>query len=157
MDINFNENKFNSKLTPLKVSDIGEVLGNAIKKSITSILSIGGFIVFFSVILSILETSGFFNILATFLYNFGIPKDISISCITGIIELTNGLSSVSVFYDTLPTFTILLSSFLLGFGGISVLFQVYSIISKENISIKPYFIGKLLQAIFSVIFTFILI
>lgn len=40
-DINFCENKFNSKLTPLKISDIGEIIGNSIKKSISTILSIG--------------------------------------------------------------------------------------------------------------------
>lgn len=157
LDINFNETKFNSKLTPIKISDFGEILGNAIKKSILSILSIGGFIVLFSVILSILETSGILNFIASFLYNFGIPKDISTAFITGIIELTNGLNLISILYDPLPTLTVLLSSFLLGFGGLSVLFQVYSIIAKENISIRPYFYGKLLQGFFSAIFTFILI
>lgn len=156
-DINFRERKFNSQLAPIKVSDIGEILGNAIKKSIMSLLSIGGFIVLFSVILSILETSGIMNIFTNTLYPLGIPKDISVSTLTGIIELTNGLNLTSALYDTLPTFTLLLISFLLGFGGISVLFQVYSIISKENISIRPYFYGKLLQGIFSVIFTFLLI
>jgi sporulation integral membrane protein YlbJ len=157
LEINFQETKFNTKLAPIKVSDIGEILGNAIKKSIMSVLSIGGFIVLFSVILSILETSGIFNLITSFFYNFGIPKDITKSVVTGIIELTNGVSLASTLYELLPTFTILLISFLLGFGGISVLFQVYSIISKENISIKPYFYGKLLQGIFSVIFTFLLI
>lgn len=156
-DINYRETKFNSQLTPIKISDIGEILGNAIKKSILSILSIGGFIVLFSVILSILETSGFFEIITSFLYNFGIPKDISQSTITGIIELTNGLKITSTLYDSLPTFSLLLISFLLGFGGISVFFQVYSIIAKEGISIKPYFYGKLLQGFFAIIFTFILI
>lgn len=156
-DINYRETKFNSKLTPIKISDIGEILGNAIKKSILSILSIGGFIVLFSVILSIFQNSGIFDIITTFLYSFGIPKDISGSAITGIIELTNGLKLSSTLYDSLPTFTLLLTSFLLGFGGISVLFQVYSIIAKEGISIKPYFYGKLLQGIFAVIFTFVLI
>lgn len=157
LEVSFKEARFNSNLTPIKVSDIGEIVGNAIKKAISSILSIGGFIVLFSVILSILETSGLFDIISSFLYTFGIPKDISKCLITGIIEMTNGLNLASILYDVLPEFTILLISFLLGFGGLSVLFQVYSIISKENISIKPYIIGKLLQGIFSMIFTFILI
>ena len=46
---------------------------------------------------------------------------------------------------------------MLGFGGISVLLQVYSIIMKSNISIKPYFYGKLLQGVLSFIITSILI
>lgn len=156
-DINFRETKFNSKLTPIKISDLGEILGNAIRKSIFSLLSIGGFIVFFSVILSILEKSGILEVISTSLYTLGIPKDVSKCIITGTIEMTNGLNLASTLYDVLPQFTLLLISFLLGFGGISVLFQVYSIIAKENISIKPYFYGKILQGIFAVIFTFILI
>lgn len=156
-DINFRETKFNSKLAPIKISDFGEILGNAIKKSIFSLLSIGGFIVFFSVILSILETSGILEIISTTLYAFGIPKNISKCFITGVIEMTNGLNLTSNLYNVLPNFTLLLISFLLGFGGISVLFQVYSIIAKENISIKPYFYGKLLQGFLSVIFTSIFI
>lgn len=157
LDINYSETKFNSSQTPIKISELGEILGSAIKKSIGNILSIGGFIVLFSVILSILNSSGFLDLITSFLYKFGISKEISLSAITGIIELTNGLNLSTALYENIPLISILLSSFLLGFGGISVLLQVYSIISKENISIKPYFYGKLLQGIFSVIFTFILI
>lgn len=40
-----------------------------------------------------------------------------------------------------------------GFGGISVLLQILSVISKTDISIKPYILGKFLQAIFSSIYT----
>lgn len=152
LDINFRETSFNSKLTPIRVSDIGEILGNSIKKSISSILSIGGFIVLFSVILSMLKTSGFFEIINSFLGIFKIPQNISQSFITGIIELTNGLSLSCNLYDSMPMLTILLISFLLGFGGFSVLFQVYSIISKENISIKPYLYGKILQGLLSCVF-----
>ncbi len=156
-DINYRETKFNSKLTPMKISDIGEILGNSIKKAISTILLIGGFIVIFSVILSILESSGILVICTELLSSFGIPKEISLSTIYGIIELTNGVNLTATLSSSYYTLSILLTSFLLGFGGISVLLQVYSIIAKEGISIKPYFYGKLLQGFFSVIFTFILI
>ncbi len=156
-DINYRETKFNSKLTPLKISDIGEILGNSITKSISTILLIGGFIVIFSVILSILESSGILLILADLLSSFGIPQEISLSTISGIIELTNGVNLTANLSTSYYTLSILLTSFLLGFGGFSVLLQVYSIIAKEGISIKPYFYGKLLQGFFSMIFTFILI
>ncbi len=156
LDINYSETKFNSQFTPIKISDFGEILGNSIKKSISTILSIGGFIVLFSVILSILETSGILVILSTLIKNTTkIPEDISISFITGIIELTNGVNLSANLFNSYNNISILITSFLLGFGGISVLLQVYSIIVKENISIKPYFFGKLLQGLFSSIFTFL--
>ena len=157
LDVNFREIHFNSKLSPIKISEIGEILCNAIKKSISSILSVGGFIVLFSVILSILENSGILDIINMFLYQLGISKEISSAIFTGIIEVTNGVNLSSSIYTSLPTLSILLTSFLLGFGGISVLLQVYSIISKENISVKPYILGKLLQGFLSILFTFILL
>lgn len=155
-DISYRETKFNSKLAPLKVSDIGEILGSSIKKAISSILLIGGFVVIFSVILSILQTSGILELLAEIFTNFGIEKQISIGLLSGIIELTNGVNMISILSSSYYTLSILITSFLLGFGGISVLMQVYSIIAKEGISIKPYLYGKMLQGIFSVFITFIL-
>lgn len=158
LEVNFTERKFNSKNTPIKISDLGEILGNSIKKAISSTLVIGGFIVIFSVILSILKTSQITELIANIALRFNIPKKICLSFITGIIEVTNGVSlTASLLIDNYYLISILLTSFLLGFGGISVLLQVYSIISKEHISIKPYFYGKLLQGTFSTIITFIIL
>lgn len=157
IEYSFNENKFNFKNMPIKLSNFGEILSNSIKNAITNILSIGGFIVIFSVILSILNTSGIINIISNFFNIFGIPINISTAFITGLLELTNGVFLSANLYKDYYLISILLTSFLLGFAGISVLFQVYSIISKENISIKPYIIGKLLQGFISTILTFILL
>ena len=52
---------------------------------------------------------------------------------------------------------IILTSFLLGFAGISILLQVYSIIAKSNISIKPYIVGKILHGIIAALYTTIFI
>ncbi len=155
-DINFRETKFNSKTSPTRISELGEIIGNAIKKSISTILLIGGFIVLFSVIISILQTSGILELIITILNDItGISKELLLGFISGCIELTNGVNLVANLGTS--TFTILLTSFLLGFGGISILLQVYSIIAKENISIKPYFYGKILQGIISCVYTFFII
>ena len=156
LDIKFKNTTSDSYLVPIRFSDLGEVIGDSIKKAIYSLLSIGGFIVLFSVILSILTTSGIINIFTNILFKFGIPKNISYASITSIIELTNGLNILSSIYMDLPLTILLLISFFLGFGGFCVLLQVYSIISKENISIKPYLYGKVLHGFFSAIITFIL-
>ena len=146
-----------SKTSLLNYQIFGEILGNAIKSSISNIISIGGFIVLFSVILSILNTAGIINFLSTFFYLFNIPIEISSALLTGFIELTNGVYLSFNLYENYHLLSILITSFLLGFGGFSILLQVYSIISKENISIKPYILGKFLHGIFSIIFTFILL
>ena len=75
--------------------------------------------------------------------------------ISGILELTNGVQAVSLVNTRLLSVSLVICSFLLGFGGISVLLQVLSITSKFSISIKPYIIGKLLQGCFAALYTYL--
>ena len=137
----------------LKLSDLGEILGDAIKNSISTVLTIGGFVVLFSVILSIIETSGILDLVCTGLAQIGINNLFSQALLSGILELTNCVKLSSGLFLENSNLSILLTSFLLGFGGVSVLLQVYSIIAKEGISIKPYFYGKFLQGIISIFVT----
>lgn len=149
--LNLEKNNSNN----VSFSNLGEILGDSIKNATTLILTIGGFIVLFSVIISILESSKIFDIICNFLTNFGISKECSSSILYGLLELTNGLKlSSSLQVKNLST-NIIISAFILGFGGISVLLQVYSVISKHGISIKPYLYGKILQAFISAFYTFI--
>ena len=142
--------------------NLGDILGKSILSAIKSVILIGGFIVLFSVILSILKNSYFISfiskVISPFLQAFGIEDTrFSSSIVCGILELTNGITQLSSIPCKNISTNITLSAFLLGFGGLSVLLQVYSIISKADISIKPYFIGKLLHGIFAVFYTFLLI
>ena len=52
---------------------------------------------------------------------------------------------------------IIVTAILLGFGGLSVLLQVFSIVSKSDLSIKPYVIGKILHGVFAGFYTFLII
>ena len=79
--------KENQKRVSLR--DLGEILGNSIKNSISTILNIGGFVVIFSVIISILNSSGFFYIIGNICEACNIPKYIVTSVVSGMIELTN--------------------------------------------------------------------
>ncbi len=133
--------------------NFGEILGNSIKSSIQSILQIGGFIVIFSVILSLIKSTNFFNFLSSFDTVFSMPNHFFESIFSGILELTNGVKLLSTL--NLKTLNILFTAFLIGFGGISVLLQVFSIIAKEHLSIRPYLIGKILQGIIATVYTYI--
>ena len=143
-------------------SNLGEVLGKSIFSAIQTVVMIGGFVVLFSVILSILKTSNIVyllaNVISPLLKIFGIRNStFSASIICGLLELTNGIMQVALIPCKQISVNILIVAFLLGFGGISVMLQVYSIISKANLSIKPYFWGKLLHGIIACIYAFILI
>ena len=143
-------------------SNLGDILGKSILSSIKTVVIIGGFIVLFSVILSILKNSNVIHVLGQMLYPFlklfGIEDfRFSTSIISGFLELTNGVMQVTSIACKEISINIILCAFLLGFGGISILLQVYSIIAKSDISIKAYFIGKLLHGILAAFYTFILI
>lgn len=162
------QNKLNSNLKTINISNnssnistsisfrnLGESIGNSIKNSIQSILLVGGFIVLFSVILSIFKNSGIFSYLTSIDSFINLPMYFSESFASGLLELTNGIKAISELSFENISLKIVSASFLLGFGGISILLQVFSIISKNHLSIKPYFIGKIFQAIFSSIYTYL--
>jgi len=137
----------------------GTILGEAIKNSVSTIMIIGGFIVLFSVIIQLLTETGIIKTLAdastTILLHIGIDNQIIRGVISGLFEITTGSRLVSsasniFLYQQLPAI-----SFILGWAGLSVHFQVISIAAKTDISIRPYFIGKLLHGIFSAFYTWV--
>ncbi len=127
-------------------SNLGEILANSILNAIHTIFVIGGFVVLFSVILSILNECQFFELLnhmvTPFCQLFGISNNFITPIASGILELTNGLRLVCEISQKAISNNIIVCSFLLGFGGFSVLLQVLSITSKSDISIKAYFFRK---------------
>ena len=140
-------------------SNLGGIIGNSISSAINTILLIGGFVVLFSVIISILQTSELLDILCNCfkpIFNLlNIPVDFGNGIISGVLELTNGLNIVCAIPTKKLSINIIIASFLLGLGGISILLQVWSTIAKTDLSIKPYILGKLLHACFSAFYTFV--
>ena len=152
---------FSEKKQPVSFSNLGEVLADSITSSISTILLIGGFVVIFSSVISILKSSGILNVLSTCLsplFNFiNIDTSFISPIVCGFLEITNGINSISSIACKKLSINIILTAFLLGFGGISVLLQVLSITSKTDLSIKPYIYGKILQGILASVYTYIFI
>ena len=146
---------------PCTFSNLGAVLSDAILDASKTIIMIGGFVVIFSVVISILNTSHILKAFSYLLYPMlkllNVDTSFATSLLSGIIELTNGVSLVCSVPNKSIFVNIVLCAFLLGFGGISVLLQVLSISSKSDLSIKKYIYGKLLQGIIASGFTYILL
>lgn len=153
-----NSSYVNSK-DNISFSNLGEIIGSSISTSINTILLVGGFVVLFSVIISILQTSQLLDILSNCIKPLfsllNIPAEFTNGFISGFLELTNGLNIICNIPTKKLSINIIIASFLLGFGGISVLLQVWSTIAKTDLSIKPYILGKFLHATFSAFYTFI--
>ena len=121
----------------------------------------GGFVIIFSVILSVLKACGLLNMIIDLFFPFfklfGLDRNYANAIVSGFIELTNGLSLISSIPAKYISVSIIITAFLLGFGGFSVLLQVLSITSKSDISIKSYILGKFLHGIISSVLTYIFI
>lgn len=153
--------KQKDKKTPPKFSNLGSILQNSIMSSIKTVIMIGGFVMLFSVIISILNNTGILKILSIvitpILSIFHIPSSFASGILSGIVEVTNGVSIVSNIPMKAISINMIICAFLLGFGGFSVLLQVLSITSTSDISIKPYIIGKFMQGCFAAFYTFLII
>lgn len=142
----------------ISFESIGEILSKSILNSINTLFLIGGFVVLFSVIISILMQSGLFQIfeliLKPILDLFNIDIQFIKASIIGLLEVTNGVNFISNIRIKNISTNIIFTAFILGFGGFSVVLQNLSVISKSDLSIKPYIIGKLLQGTFASFYTY---
>lgn len=143
--------------TNYHISDLGTILSNSINSAISTILLVGGFIVLFSIIISIFNNLKIIEYISIPLKYFNISPEYVKCTLTGLLELTNGVNLVSSLHTKQMSTQIILCAFLLGFAGFSIFLQIFSIASKNNLSMKPYFIGKLLQGIIASIYTFIIL
>lgn len=155
----FNRNLTETKnsTSPYKISDLGTIISTSISNAISTILLIGGFIVLFSIILSIINNLNIINYLTNLLSFLHIPYNYVKSVFTGLLELTNGVNCITSIHVKNMSTQIILTSFLLGFAGLSIFLQIFSIASKNNLSMKPYLIGKVLQGLFAAFYTYIII
>ncbi len=151
----------NAKKMSPTFNNLGAILQSSIMSSINTIIAIGGFVMLFSVIISILNNTKIFDIL-TFIFSplisrLNIPSSFITGLFSGIIELTNGVSQIAKIPFKAISVNMIMCAFLLGFGGISIMLQVLSIISESDISIKPYIIAKFMQGLFAALYTYLLI
>lgn len=125
--------------------------GDIIKESVSLTGYVCGFVVFFAVAIGLLKNSGITDVI-TQRFSGG-------SCISGIIfgmcEMTNGISIIS--QSKITMVMLLAISFILGFGGLSVILQVYGIIKKHGFLITMFSVAKLFQGIISALITYIII
>ncbi len=160
--ISHNPYKANRKAS-FKISLIGELMSSAIKNSISTLLIICGYMIFFSVLSNILIVTNFskyISIVISYILNligYSTVTEIGLPIFNGILEVTGGVSELSKMINIKFPELLSIVAFVLGFGGISICMQVNSIIANTDLSLKPYIIGKFLQGVFASFFTYFLV
>lgn len=122
-------------------TNIFKIFFSAIKDGLSTLLNIYGIITTFLIIISL------FNI------NY---DNIYTSFLIGIIEMTSGLKFISLSNSNMIS-KLLLSCFIISFGGLSVHTQIMNILEDKKIKYLPFFITRILHGIISVIILFSLL
>lgn len=125
----------NKEIQSIKKNNITlqETISNSIIKGINISYTILGNIIIFTIIVNLLNN--YLNINSTIL-----------SLISGMFEMTSGIFMISNLNINLSQ-KILLTSFILNFSGLSIIFQTTSILNKYKINIKKILIIKLIFSI----------
>lgn len=124
--------------TTLKNKDLClELVDEAILSGFEVVTKVGGYIILFSVLASLVESFGFLSFFSS-------------SILTGVLEITVGIHNISYLPIELGLKIVLITT-ITAFGGLSGLAQTKSVIGVTGLSIKFYFITKLLCSLFAFI------
>lgn len=137
--------RYDKKCSPVSATEskVCTAFTDAVKSSASVMLYVCGYVVFFSVII------GYVTALCD---RLNLPRFISV-ILSGFFEISNGMSSASV--SGLGIFSLVLAGFFAGFSGLSVIFQIISLDSKDYINKKVFILQKLLMGLISAFVTFI--
>lgn len=145
---------FSSEYLPVSTSDFAAAFTSSVKRATGTMVTVCGFVVFFSVLVGLLDANGAFSSLSGFISSHcGAELHFSRSLLTGILELSTGTSSMLGLSANAKNLA--LCSFLLGWGGICVHAQASAVIREGGLSPARHTFGKLLHGILSALITLI--
>ena len=128
-----------------------DVVGQSMKESVYLTGYVCGFVIFFAVVTGIIKESGIINAVAG-----RTPcADAVEGLLLGMVEMTNGIAHLA--NGRLSVSVLCAISFVVGFGGLSVVLQVYGIVKKHNFSMPIFCVAKLLQGVVSAFVTFLIV
>jgi len=138
---------------------IGEILADAIRESTSTILLVGGFIIFFSVITHMFTVMHINTILSngiSLLTGGYLPPSGGNALIQGFWETTLGSKAAVGAFTSLDARVGMLC-FLMGWGGLSVFAQVASFTTSTDLRFFPFVLGRSLHAFLAFITSQILL
>ena len=126
----------------------GELLGDAVRRSVNTLLVILGFIVLFSVIFELLKMAGLSALLSRALSRVVpdslVPRSLHDALISGLFEITIGTSLASQAQAPLIA-RVSACSAIIAWSGLSVHAQVAAVIQPSGLSVWPYSVSRFIQ------------
>lgn len=142
-------------------NNILQIMSKASKDTAQSLLVVGFYIAFFSVIIDMLnKTNVIPSICKLISPHFAKTSEkmaLSSGIMSGIVEMTRGIKIVSEMCTPLSSLSFSFISFLIAFGGFSILFQSLAFLSETKIKTSKFILYKFIQGIISFFITFLIL
>jgi sporulation integral membrane protein YlbJ len=139
-----------------KGKPFGELLGDAVTRSVNTLLSILGFIVLFSVIFELLRIAGVTEAISLTISKVIpdslIPKALHEPLVSGFFEITIGTAMASQAEAPLVA-RVAAASAIIAWSGLSVLAQVAAVTQPSGLSVGPYAFSRFFQGVMAAVFT----
>lgn len=143
--------------TDSEPDNIGKILGSSINNALNNILSVGGFIIVFSVLTRMLSYWGCIDLMAAgmvkLLSIFNIDYRLAYGLSMGFFEITIGSQTVAAAESPELLPALLAVSSILAFSGLSIIAQVMSIMAGMPVRLSFYLLNRCLQIILSLAIT----
>ena len=137
------------------VTPPGEAFSAAVSGAVSALISIGGYVVFFSALLGVTEALGFPGSLSRTLAGFfGGQEAYFRALLTGLLELSSGIGAMRGL--PLSPGSLALASLLMGWGGLCVHLQAAAVVRDAGLRLTGRLPGKLLHGILSAAVTYFL-
>ncbi|QQE81266.1 sporulation integral membrane protein YlbJ [Alicyclobacillus sp. SO9] len=137
----------------------GKLLGNAVTESVSTLMMILGFIVFFAVFIHILDISGIMKVLGrpvALLYQMlGVSPHLVSPTLSGAFEIDIGTAQAAAVSAPLLQKLALVSA-IIAWSGLAVHAQVASVLTETDIRMAPYFLARFLHAALAAVITVVL-
>lgn len=132
------------------------LFSDSVKDGINLMLTIGGYIIIFSVIVRLINITGLTTSLSNVINIISkglISKEIAIGIINGIFEMTIGCNTLKELSISLYQKTIL-AGLIISWGGLSTHAQIQNVIEHTDISYMSYFCAKIAHSILTATYVY---
>lgn len=131
---------------PLAKKHIGNVLLDSVTSAISSMLTVGGFMLLYGVLINSLRSSGLFS-----LWENAPNPPLLTSLFSGMLEMTTGCLSTTPLSLSLR---LVVLSGIIGFGGLSIHSQTHAIAAGNGLHLRHFFPYKCAQGALASLLTF---
>ena len=136
-----------------------EVMTQILQQGMNTMFLIGGFMIFYGVVIVILKSSSFIDLsyhaLSSILNLFHIDYNVYKAFFTGMFEMVLGVDAIVDSQFPLR-FSVTFITMIISFGGFSIHSQIHSILYKVKLRYTPFLMSRIAQMVFSGIIAYYL-